>query len=322
MSSTTKGSKVVYLRRAAMSIPEAQGDKDLKEYFDNAHRSLGSFWTKGSMRPGTGLTLKEENFLMPYILNIPQEDRDFREKVTTFFHEISTKIEPTTASGDGGTKLEIGLENNEESLSPTNLPLEVMDYVRYRHALAHPEIGLTEDATKGNQLKAYYIHNPEDVKSGNNTKTDLKDEALSAYLEVKKEAVKIKQYLTLLNVDPAAHKGQESIKLRELAEKTPKAFLTIYNDKDKDYKYFLSNLVAAKVVEEVGTRLLIKENGFQIGSNQKDAVAYLKDATNSKQVTIFKSMVQDWHRKKSPTLDEIEADDETEGTKTPVEATT
>lgn len=309
MITENKNSKKVYLRRAARSVVEstavtAQGAKEnpeLKAYFDNAYRAVGSYWQRGSMRPGTGLSLQEENLLLPYVLNIPQEDRDFRQKATDFFHEISTKIEPTNQMGEGGTELEIGLtEDNNESVGKDNLPLNIMDYIRYRHAIKHPECALSEADAKGNRLKTFYIFDPVTELGNNVTNTDFKDRAMAAYLEVKAKPAEVKQYLILLNIDPALHKGSESVKLRSEAETNPTDFLKVHEDKNKNTKYFIKRLIIAKVLRESGTRILITENDFQIGGNLDEAISYMKDPINSQQVVIFKGMLQDAAKKANP----------------------
>lgn len=295
-----------------MSIPEAENKKnpELKEYFDNSYRAVGSYWPKGSMRPGTGLSLTEENILMPYILNIPFNDRDFREKVTQFFHDITTKVEPTHIDvkgiEDGGTKLEIGLHNNEEEVGELNLPNNIMDFIRYRQIIGHPQVAISEEASRGNQLKIYFIYNPTDVTRSNNTLADMKDTALEAYLGVKKDAAKVVQYLTLLGVNSQDFKGSESVKLRELSIKDPEAFMKVHLNKHKDYKYLIMDLITANVLEQIGSRIVIKESSQQIGGNLKEAIAYLMDPANSKQLTIFKANVQDYKKSKNLSLAELD----------------
>lgn len=305
MSVNHPNSKVVFLRRAPMSIPEASNsnDAEVKAYFDNAFRALGSYWTKGSMRVGTGLNIQEENILMPYLLNIPAQDRDFREKATQFFHDISTKVDPVNSDGKGGTRLEVGLfTDNDEPISEKNLPLNVSDYIRWRHALTHPEVAMSEEESRSSSLKHYYIFDPVTVRNTSVSDADFKDESFAGYLEVKKNPDVINQYLTLLNIDPAKHRGAESVKLREVAEKQPKEFLKVHLDKDKNGKFLIKSLVNAGVLEELGTRLLIKENGFQIGGTLQEAIAYLKDKENTQQLAIFKALVQDYRKKKFPEL--------------------
>ena len=291
----TPSSRVVFLRRKAISVHEAQ--PDLKDYFDNSHRALASYWQKGSMRPGTGLTITEENLLMPYILNIPDTDRDFRTQVTDWFHAIETRVDPLDSFGNGGTTWEIGLQNNEEPVSATNLPLNIDNYIKYRHAIGHPEVGLSLEDVRGNQLKRYYIHDPKAVTKSSISVADVRDKALEAYLQVKQSIAKSIQYLSLMQVDPAKHKGTETVKLRELAEKQPTKFLEVHNDKNKDFQYMLMDLVQAKVLEEIGTRIIFIQSGDLMGKDLKEAIAWMKAPENSKQVAIFKAQIQDYKKK-------------------------
>lgn len=303
MSTLSTKAKIVYVRRKALSVPEAAANNspELKSYYDNAYRAIGSYWPRNSQRPGTGLTITEENLLMPYVLNISKEDKDFREKSTQFFHDITTKIDPTIMDAKGfetgGTPLNISLHNDEEELSTDNLPNNISDYIRYRHIISHPDVALSFDDAKGNQLKKYYIHDEVKVTKGNVSNADAKDLAMEAYLQVKKDAAKVIQYLTLLKVDTRDYKGQETVKLRDLATTKPVDFMKVHNNKNKDYYYMIIDLIAAKVLEQVGTRILIKESGAQLGATSEEAIAYLKDPANSKQVVIFKSLVQDYKKK-------------------------
>lgn len=301
---TKKGSKVVFIRRAPLSLAEATGGPDSKEYFDNSYRAIGSYWPNGSMRPGTGLTLTEEKILMPEVLNMDPTDRDFREKSTDYFHNIATKVDPTDSKGNGGTRLEIGLEDPElevcelNKLGMPNLPLNVTDYIKWRHALAHPNIATSAEDAKGNKLVHYFIYDPAEVRSFNNTVADMKDDALAAYLSIKGSITKVVQYLTLLKEDPASYRGQESVKLRELAMIEPAKFLKVHKDPEKDAKQMLLDLIGAAVLEQQGTMFIVSESRKQLAGTLKEAIAYIRNPANSAQIVIFKSLIQDWKRSK------------------------
>lgn len=306
MPAEHKNSKVIFIKRLPTSIHEATNkDPEVKNYFDSAMKSICSYWPKDSMRPGTGLTLGQENLLMSYVLNIPDTDRDFRQKVTDFYHGISTKIEPTDLKGNGGTALEIGLEsNNDAEVSKDNLPIKLMDYIRYKHIVSHPEVAESMDLGKGNPLKKYVLFDPEVETKSKIKRSNNNDAAISAYLEVKGNPSKVLQYLTLLKIDPAKYKNEEVVKLKELAERKPTDFLTVHNDKDKEYRYLILDLVTAGVLKSVGTRFMVVETNTQYAGTMEEAIATLKDPETSKQLMIFKSLVQDYKkRKKIPTGD-------------------
>lgn len=303
---THPNSRKVYFRRCPLTVHES--DPNLKEYFAGAHRTIDSYWSQKSVRPGTGLTLAEEDLLMPRILDLHKEDREYRKKSTEYFHAITTKVPDGT-----GVELEIGLlKSNDEPLSEDNLPINPVDYVKYRHGISHPWVAMSLEESKGNKLKKFYLYDPNQVKKNTVSSTDLKDMAMTAYLQVRQDPVKVNQYLMLLGVMPYAHEGQEVLKLRELAETKPRDFLLVHKDPQKNAKFLLAEMIAAKAVEEVGTRIIITQSKEQIGATRKEALAYLTDVANSKQVAIFKSLIQEWKKKKKvSSLKEIEAGDET-----------
>lgn len=289
-----KHSKIIYLKRLPLVLHE--GNKDLQQdYFSHASRSIGGAFAKGSNRPVTGLTIGEENLLLPLVLNIPKEDRDFRQKATDYFHDITTRVK-----GGDGTPLEIGLEYGDDvDLSSNgkdleNPPLNVADYLAWKHAQVHPEVAESEEAGRGNMLKSYFIHDPNAVTTGKVSASDTKDKALEAYLAVKKDNNKVDMYLTLLGVNHyAMSQGEKALKLREYADKKPAMFNKVHEDKNKDVSYFIDQCVNYKVMKVIGTRILIAESMEDIGRDKMSAILYLKDSKNSKTVVTLKAQLKD-----------------------------
>lgn len=289
-----KNSKQVFLKRLPLVIHES--NKDLQaDYFSLASRSIGGAFAKDSSRPITGLTIGEENLLMPLILNIPTEDRDFRQKVTDYFHGINTRVK----GGDDGSALEIGLEYgpevdfSEDGKTLNNPPLNVAHYIAWRHAQVHPEVAASEADGKGNSLKSYYIYDPSEVTKGKVNVSDTKDKALEAYLLVKKDPKKVEMYLTLLGVNHYSMPADDKVlKLREEANKKPVAFNKVHEDKNKEAAYFIDQCVAYKVMKTVGTRILVTESAEDIGRDRESAILYLKDSKHSKALLTLKAQLR------------------------------
>lgn len=298
MEVISKNSHTVYIRRLPQFASAAQ--KDLEEYFANSQRGYGSYFSKGSVRTATGLSPTEEDLLMPYILSIPKEDRDFRKGVTTWFEGISVKV----GAGDG-LALEVGLEvDNKEPVDKDNLPLSITDYVKYRHALGHPWIASSEDTGRGNQLMQYYIFDPSEVSKVTVNQNEERDEALGYYLTIKTNSRSVGMYLTLLGVRTnTLRKGEEAVELRKIVDKKPKAFIALYNDKDKEIKYIIEEMINYGILERVNTRVLLKETGEQIGRDIKEAVLYLKDSRNTKMYATLQARLQEKWKNNSISVD-------------------
>lgn len=289
-----KNSKIVYLRRLPLVIHESNVDLQ-NDYFAFASRSVGGAFAKDSDRPLTGLTIGEENLLLPLVLNIPKEDRDFRQKVTDYYHSITTRVK----GGDEGTSLEIGLEFGGDEISEdgkflNNPPLNVGQYLAYKHAIVHPEVAESKLAGKGNSMKYYYVYDPATVTQDNVDLSDLKDKAVEAYLQVKKDKKKVDMYLTLLDVKLGSlNEGEKILKLREIAEKKPAAFNKVHSDKNKAIAYFIDQVTLYKIFTKVGTRYLATESGEELGRDRKETIQYLKDSKNTLQLNTFKGQLRD-----------------------------
>lgn len=285
---TIDNSKKITIHRKPGATQE---QADLLAYYALTYHALGSYFEAGgSQKSASGLSYQEEAVLMPLLIDIPAEDKEFRRKVAIFNDEINTVI----AHGTGKT-LEIGLTvNNNAPMSAANLPLHPMDYLRYRHALRHPECGETKDAALGSMLKHYYIHDGNLESISEFSSLEIKDTALTAYLGIKKDVHKVEMHLSLLGVDTrgVAEKDQISI-LRKTVEEKPKEFLENVADKNNVERFFINNLLTAKIMEIVGSSYLIKETGENIGYSVEAAVEYLKNAANSQIKGVLKAKLQD-----------------------------
>src|SRR5690606_19206039 len=123
-------------------------------------RAVGPYY-QGRV-PGSGLTFQEQKLLLPDVIGVEANDKDFRREVEKFYHEILTKIP------DAGIELEIGLENDNEPLSESNMPLNIKDYVIYRHIINSPQVAKDKDtADRWGHLKPFYIEDQEKVASEN-----------------------------------------------------------------------------------------------------------------------------------------------------------
>lgn len=279
-------SKIVYIRRSPITLHEKS--KEAADYFELASRSIGSYYPKsGGIRPATGVSLEVEDLLMPDILSISKEDRDYRAKCTAFFHAINTRI----PAGDG-VAFNIGLRDNTKAISKENLPDVPLDYLKYMHHKGHPEVADNEALGRASQLKKYFIFNPTAERATKKSDLDVKDKAMEAYLEVKKDFGKVVQYLTLFNQNLVKAKGEENLVLKKLAEERPADFVAIHNNKDKDIEFFIMELLGNKILTVVGSYINIAESNEPIGSTKNEAIAYFKDTKNSKQIAIFKQLLQ------------------------------
>ena len=291
-------SKTVYLRRLPTSNNEKVATEETKDYFDQANRTIGSFFTSGSVRPGTGLTVTEEDFLMPIILVMSSEDREFRREVTNFFHSITIKVPPhNEKQNTGGYRLEISLEDDNEPLSRKNLPINVEDYVRYRFAKAHPEVAGSLEEGEGNQLKSYYIYDEATHKKNMLSKGDLIDTANQEFFKIKDDKEKVNNLLVALSITRNDFLGKEIETLREYANANPSNFIKAARNKNTELAALLKELIEAGVIEQAGTRYLYKSTKDLFAASPEEAIGFFKDPRNSNDLLVFKEKVKEYRKR-------------------------
>lgn len=293
-------SKKVTIFRAGSFINDAQSGA--QEYMSMSKQSIGPYWASiNSKGVGIGLNFNEQNLLLPLVLDIPKEDRNFREGIKKFYSAILTQI-----PYGKGREVEIGLlldnskpvtyknENGEE-----NLPINITDYIRYRHAIGHPQVAPNKETAQGNSLLKFYIFDPETAQKANTTKVRTKDEALKAYFAVKDDEDKVDAMLTLLLIDPrtfnskknAADLKQET--LREKADSNADQFVKIYTQEHFQEKYTIQSMVNTSVLKKIGDRYVDAETSDVIGNTLEETIYFLLDDTKTQEVGILKSKLQE-----------------------------
>jgi hypothetical protein len=288
-----KSSIKVTLFRAGSFLGRAQG-KDMVDYFADSKHSIGAYWESSeSKRIGSGMTMDEEKLLLPEFIEVSKEDREYTKKRAEFYAEIDTKI-PFTS----GRVLEIGLTDNHKPLSVDNMPIEIMDYIRYRHAITHPFVAVNKEEADGNPLKQFYIFNKSELQKKTTKKTEEKDAALRIYLEVKDDKPKTEMMLTLMGIDPRGFAGKNEgelliEELRKLSETKPNDFIKVYSSRNLETTYWIKTLVNCGVFKVVATKYIDNENGNIIGNTLEETEYFFEDKMNSDSVIVWKARYQE-----------------------------
>lgn len=296
-------SRPVTVHRSGSFLSRAhEKEETVQEYFSMANQSIGSYWeSAGSKKVGSGLTYGELEILMPHLINCESNDRDFRQKVDDFFHEIDTKVPSNT-----GLTLETGMEDsNTGKISKSNLPLDIMDYVRWRQVQGHPEVGRSKKESDSSPLKKYYIFDPAAIQSSNKKLIEDKDTALQLYLQLKKEPEKIDMVITLLGTDPRSFTGvnKDDLKLeflRKKSEENPKVFSETYKFEDLNTRYWLDKMVMLQVLNKFGTlpaKYIDAEKKVILGNTIEEAISWFSDPINSNEVLMLKARTQEAEKK-------------------------
>lgn len=307
---THPNSRKITVFRAGSFLSRAQG-KEIEDHFSEAKVSIGSYFeSANSLKVASGLSFKEEELLLPPLIDTPANDRDFRKKVSEFYQEIDTKVPHQ------GLDLEIGLEtDNEGPVSEKNMPIKITDYIRYRHMKKHPYMAASKDEADSNPLKQYYIFDKEEMKRGSKKKMQAKDSAMQIYLKLKENMEEVNMMLTLMGDDYRAYPvGERAERLRYFAENKADEFNTTYEAGKLEIRAWIQNMVRTNVIKMMGSKFIDNESQKLIANNLEELVFFFEDTENADAVVALKARLQEAMAK--PVTEEIRKTKALPGSKT------
>ena len=253
----TDMSKIVVIKRREI---DTQLPKDIMQ---SGKMRMGSFWQNGSV--ATGLNRTEIRTLMPELVNAEPDDKNFRTEVRQYFANLEIEVTP------GGTKLEIGLDE-------TKMPINVLDYIKWKIALIHPSC----NGPKGQRPNArFYIEDPEAVKVERAAVFQNKMAAYQAYQTIQMRPKIVRQVLIALGVKMGGIKEEHyDLEVQTIIE----------NGRANEVVKAVNNpmlAVIAAVKEGLAIGLLTEINGSifledtPLGNSTEKAALYLKAPENA-----------------------------------------
>lgn len=270
----------IIIKRSLATQDREQGE--LLLLAQNSSKILGSYFSQQSI--ATGLTPEEIQILLPLVVGNPPSDPDFYKKVQEYYRDIATPV-PFT-----GLDLEIGLtvDNNqpigwsEKKGNPLNMPINVPQYLIYRHALKHPHIAASLEEAEVNPTKTFYMYDAKLEEEKQLAVIRERQTADGYFYALNNDEQRIKEMLLLCGIEYwNLTATQRQIKLKSIADEKPGKFIAAYSDELGKIKCFIRELVRFDVIETVGERYLLKESKIEIGSSLREACLYLNDEANS-----------------------------------------
>lgn len=322
-------SKTIRLRRATPFVHEQINQPAMQEQLSYTFRGVGSYFKdKGSEKQGSGLTRVEEEILLPQILSLPINDVGFWKAVDRYYTDINTKI----PYGENGRELEIGQEVEnitpitiqpnglvkrdfegkkiliKQAVTEKNLPLNVDDYIRYRHALCHPDVGPSPLEAKGNTSIQYYFEDLAVVQENKLAQLKIEDDALANYARIKDEYEKVKMVVTLMrnyikakprvpkpNIEKLSE-GELRMYLKELALSQPARFSQHVNDDNISKRYFIDVLISEGLLVRNNNLIVNPDDNQPLGSSTTEVIQKLNDPKNSGLLASLKARLKDTKR--------------------------
>lgn len=277
----------------------SKGDEGLQDWMNQSSRNIGPFMQSNTARIiGSGLTEDEKALLMPLMIHMEADDKEFRKTVFDFFNSLTTKIPPTT-----GKVLETGLtEDNSKPISKKNMPLNPEHYIRYRHAKSHPWVAGSRSEADGNTLKSFYIVDADAELKELSDKVVLQDKADAIWLSIKNQPQKIAMLLTLMGKDERDYSGRNAeakkvADLHNIVKNSATEFIKAYEEDKFETRYWLAAMIKANVVQLVGDSYINASSNKLLARGIQAMLLFLEDERESDSVTFLKGATQDVLRK-------------------------
>mgnify|MGYP003120747786 CR=1 FL=1 len=265
-------SKKVYLRRQPLEghLPKAvRADATTK---------LSSVYV--NRQPLKGLSSDEEKKYLNGILDVSPDHVEWPKHSKAFWADMTIPV------GFTGIELETGKDENDN-------PLNIMDYIKYRFAIAHPYVALTEKEMQEDVRKRFYIQDLSREDKDKNNEIQFKKDADKEFIKLstsEKNMARVLRLMTNSNPDRMTSDQIENA-LYEIKDKTPKKFLRIATDKNLELKAEIDEMITAGVLRKIGNQVIFIDE--VLGDTMDDTVIHLKDKKNSGKLTILRAKLKE-----------------------------
>jgi hypothetical protein len=296
-------SQKITIKRKLPFIQSVQDKKDLEDYYASSIAKIGSYFgKKGSRLAGKGdLSTEEVRELLPQILGVYPDEREFGKAVELYFTELSTTILAQ------GTELEIGktidnskplfiLNHKTGQMEKFQDPINIEEYVKWTHAKGHPLVAPDKKTAEilPNDLCKFYIEDLNEVKKSELEKIKLADDAIDVYNKYKGDISRITVILTNLGTDcRQLTDSDKKIKFKELSTSKDLALLSLFieegNNEFASQMYEVQLFLDAGVLKYEGQQIVIAENNEGLGSSIREVALELNKKSETKRFTALKA---------------------------------
>jgi|APGre2960657404_1045060.scaffolds.fasta_scaffold34345_2 hypothetical protein len=255
----------IYRRESAARLPQ--------EIKDGAVLKLSSGITSSGI-PLKGITIEEEEKLLPTIVGVPANHIDFFSKVNTWYNNLS---KPVTKEG---LKLNISVS------AASGMPEAPIDYLLYKRALVDRRVAKSKQLLLSDQFFTFYINDETEEQDKKIASLREKETAQKEYFKVKESEVLVdwilQVYAQSLGEKTSKYgnlsKEDKDLILDKMVTTLPKMFVNLAQDKDLELKAEILSMVDYQVITKAGNKFI---NGTEpIGDTLDEAIAYFKSAKN------------------------------------------
>ena len=231
-------------------------------------------------QPLKAFSIEEEKKFMNGILDVNPDHVDWPKHSKLFWAELTIPI------GFTGVKLDI-------SVGADGTPHSIMDYIKYRFALSHPHVALTEEEMKGDTTKRFYIQDLAREDSAKNATIQIRKDADREFIKISSQPTSMKRVLRLLSKSNPDRLTSEQVEnaLYEIKNSDPKKFIRVATDKHLEMKSEIDEMISSGVLRKIGNQIIFIDE--IIGDTIDDTVIHLNDKKNSGKLTVLRAKLKE-----------------------------
>ena len=291
----TVSNKVTVKRRgntSSLKIANPQGTFDTGSVVN-----LGGFIRNKDV--GRGLSFEEEELYLPDVIGVqPKSDR-WNSFCKEYWANFVLKVP------EDGLELEAGFiyKNKQDAEAKVNgRPINLIDYISYRFAKVHPWVAANiNDVNKSPKIQFYLYSKTEELKV-EQTALDLRKEAFSRYIDILSDRDKVTDTIICLGRKVQGIPYPEDISaveqdkiLEDAAYKTPGVFLEVVKDPIATKVAFIERCISKGFLKRIpNTDIIMMGDTLQIGTNIKEAVAFLSASSNNLHLEQLKGQLKNF----------------------------
>lgn len=286
--------KVIYKKKdTAKYLPE----KVKAELF----LPLGSYYARDTQAPAR-IPRNIEDILLPFYLNKDKGTREYLEAMDDFYRTIGLKVLYE------GTTLEIGLEDDDKPISLSNMPINMLDYIKHHYFINHPWVAKTTQEL-GLEKKYAFIEDKDAEIKQKAGALKLKEAAYKEYYKISDDEGKVSILLAAFGIRASNLSFDEKqVTLSGFMEREPEKFVKFCNDKNLSIRAEIEEMLAYEVIRRVGSTFIYIDN--PLGDDMDSTIAFLNHPKQSSLLLTLrsalkdKSKISDWKSKPSVTTAE------------------
>lgn len=250
---------------------------------DESVRKIGSSLTRsGSVLKG--IDFAEEQKLLPAVIGVPSDHVEFLSKVNNWYSNMNIPVPHNI-----GITLETGTTED-------GIPLNVLDYLKYKYAIAHPEVASSKQEAASNMNYRYYVEDLSYEIMETNKKVGLKKQAYKEFIKLTENEEKLVAVLfamapkmgqSVSTVAKISTKEEKENLLSDYIEKDASLFINLCGDADLEMRAEIEAMVDSGVLIKAGNRIIFGSE--PLGETVEEAISYLKSASHSETYTILKA---------------------------------